>query len=117
MDNEKSSQLLASTPCAAAGLGRRNAFTVGNGHHSGVTRGRERSRETGESRGCPALAGRQSPPGEPGNTDDEYYHPALLVPCTVDAAGVKHGTYDFVIKQITEDENVTEESLAARVSP
>jgi protocatechuate 3,4-dioxygenase beta subunit len=55
--------------------------------------------------------------GEPGNTDDEYYHPALLVPCTVDAAGVKHGTYDFVIKQITEDENVTAETLAARVSP
>ena len=55
--------------------------------------------------------------GEAGNTDDEYYHPALLVPCTVDDAGVKHGTYDFVIKQITEDENVTAESLAARVSP
>jgi len=39
------------------------------------------------------------------------------VPCTVDAAGVKHGTYDFVIKQISEDENVTEDSLAARVGP
>ena len=33
--------------------------------------------------------------------------PALLVPCTVDDGGVKHGTYDFVIKQITEEENVT----------
>src|SRR6266487_4566126 len=40
--------------------------------------------------------------GEPGNTDDEYYHPALLVPCTVDDDGIKHGSYDFVIKQITE---------------
>ena len=53
--------------------------------------------------------------GEPGNTDDDFYHPALLVPCTVDANGVKHGSYDFVIKQVTEAENVTPESLAARV--
>lgn len=53
--------------------------------------------------------------GEPGNTDDEYYHPALLVPCTVDGDGVKHGTFDFVIQQVTEAENVTPESLAARV--
>jgi catechol 1,2-dioxygenase len=52
--------------------------------------------------------------GEPGNTDDEYYHPALLVPCTVDENGTKHGTFDFVIKQVTEQENVTPESLAAR---
>ncbi|HEY2509114.1 MAG TPA: dioxygenase [Streptosporangiaceae bacterium] len=52
--------------------------------------------------------------GEPGNTDDDYYNPALLVPCTVDAHGVKHGTFDFVIKQVTEAENVTPESLAAR---
>jgi hypothetical protein len=37
------------------------------------------------------------------------------VPCTVDENGVKHGTYDFVIKQVTEEENVTPESLAARV--
>jgi protocatechuate 3,4-dioxygenase beta subunit len=53
--------------------------------------------------------------GEPGNTDDEFYHPALLVPCTIDEDGVKHGSYDFVIKQVTEAENVTPESLAARV--
>jgi protocatechuate 3,4-dioxygenase beta subunit len=53
--------------------------------------------------------------GEPGNTDDDFYHPALLVPCTVDADGVKHGRFDFVIKQVTETENVTPESLAARV--
>lgn len=52
--------------------------------------------------------------GEPGNQEDDFYHPALLVPCTVDGDGVKHGTYDFVIKQVTEEENVTPESLAAR---
>ena len=39
----------------------------------------------------------------------------LLVPCTIDADGVKHGTFDFVIKQVTEAENVTPESLAVRV--
>jgi protocatechuate 3,4-dioxygenase beta subunit len=53
--------------------------------------------------------------GEPGNEDDAYYAPELLVRCTQDASGTKHGTYDFVIKQVTERENVTPESLAARV--
>jgi protocatechuate 3,4-dioxygenase beta subunit len=53
--------------------------------------------------------------GEPHNTDDEYYNPELLVPCTIDEDGVKHGTFDFVIKQVTEAENVTPESLAVRV--
>jgi protocatechuate 3,4-dioxygenase beta subunit len=53
--------------------------------------------------------------GEPGNEDDDYYSSALLVHCTQDAQGVKHGTFDFVIKQVTERENVTPESLAARV--
>lgn len=53
--------------------------------------------------------------GEPGNLDDDFYHPALLVPCTTDASGVKHGSYDFVIHQVTTEENVTPESLAARV--
>jgi catechol 1,2-dioxygenase len=53
--------------------------------------------------------------GEPNNTDDEYYNPDLLVPCTVDENGVKHGTFDFVIKQFTEEQNVTAETLAARV--
>jgi protocatechuate 3,4-dioxygenase beta subunit len=53
--------------------------------------------------------------GEPGNEDDHYYAPELVVRCTVDAAGTKHGTFDFVIKQVTERENVTPESLAARV--
>ncbi len=52
--------------------------------------------------------------GEPGNTDDDFYHPALVVPCTIDANGLKHGRFDFVIKQVTEEENVTPESLAAR---
>ena len=53
--------------------------------------------------------------GEPGNEDDAYYSPALLVRCTTDAHGTKHGTFDFVLKQVTERENVTPESLAARV--
>jgi catechol 1,2-dioxygenase len=52
--------------------------------------------------------------GEPGNTDDEYYNPALLVPCTVDENGVKHGTFDFVIAQFADDKNVTPETFAAR---
>jgi protocatechuate 3,4-dioxygenase beta subunit len=53
--------------------------------------------------------------GEPGNEEDDFYNPDLLVRCTVDENGVKHGTFDFVIKQVTENENVTPESLAARV--
>jgi protocatechuate 3,4-dioxygenase beta subunit len=53
--------------------------------------------------------------GEPGNEDDHYYAPELLIRCTMDANGTKHGSFDFVIKQITERENVTPESLAARV--
>jgi|DewCreStandDraft_5_1066085.scaffolds.fasta_scaffold00055_134 protocatechuate 3,4-dioxygenase beta subunit len=53
--------------------------------------------------------------GEPGNEEDDFYNPDLLVHCTVDENGVKHGTFDFVIKQVTEQENVTPESLAARV--
>jgi protocatechuate 3,4-dioxygenase beta subunit len=53
--------------------------------------------------------------GEPGNEDDHYYSSELLVRCTTDGNGTKHGTYDFVVKQVTERENVTPESLAARV--
>ena len=53
--------------------------------------------------------------GEPGNEDDHYYDSQLLVHCTQDANGTKHGTFDFVVKQVTERENVTPESLAARV--
>ena len=53
--------------------------------------------------------------GEPGNEDDEFYSPELLVRTTTDEKGTKHGSYDFVVKQVTERENVTPESLAARV--
>lgn len=53
--------------------------------------------------------------GEPGNEDDDYYAPELLVRCTTDANGTRRGTFDFVLKQVTEKENVTPESLAARV--
>lgn len=53
--------------------------------------------------------------GEPGTELDAFYTPSQLIKCTVDADGVKHGTYDFVVAQITEQENVTPESLAARV--
>lgn len=53
--------------------------------------------------------------GEPGNEDDEFYSPDLVVHCTTDENGTKRGSYDFVIKQVTERENVTPESLAARV--
>jgi protocatechuate 3,4-dioxygenase beta subunit len=53
--------------------------------------------------------------GEPGNEADAYYDSQLLVRASTDANGTKHGTYDFVIKQVTERENVTPESLAARV--
>jgi len=53
--------------------------------------------------------------GEPGNEEDDYFAPELVVDCTLDANGTKHGTYDFVVKQVTERENVTPESLAARV--
>jgi protocatechuate 3,4-dioxygenase beta subunit len=53
--------------------------------------------------------------GEPGNEEDDFYAPELVVRCTVDDKGTKHGTYDFVIQQVTERENVTPESLAARV--
>ncbi|MBV9577282.1 MAG: dioxygenase [Chloroflexi bacterium] len=53
--------------------------------------------------------------GEPGNEEDAFYTPECLVRCTVDADGTKHGSFDFVIRQVTERENVTPESLAARV--
>ena len=53
--------------------------------------------------------------GEPGNYEDDYYSPELLITCRTDADGTKHGVFDFVIKQVTEEENVTAESLAARV--
>jgi protocatechuate 3,4-dioxygenase alpha subunit len=52
---------------------------------------------------------------EPGNWEDDFFDSLLLIPTTVDADGCKHGVYDFVIKQVTTQENVTPESLAARV--
>ena len=53
--------------------------------------------------------------GEPGNYEDDYYHPDLLVETTTDENGTKRGSFDFIIRQVTEKENVTPESLAARV--
>ena len=53
--------------------------------------------------------------GEAGNEDDPFYTPACLVPCSVDSTGTKHGTFDFVIRQVTERQNVTRESLVARI--
>ena len=53
--------------------------------------------------------------GEPGNEEDDYYNPAMVVPWEADASGVKRGTFDFVIRQVTPLENVTPESLAATV--
>ena len=53
--------------------------------------------------------------GEPGNEEDAFYSEDLLVRCSTDEKGTKHGSYDFVIRQVTERENVTPESLAARV--
>jgi len=53
--------------------------------------------------------------GEPGNEDDPLYTHECLVRCTIDATGTRYGTFDFVIRQVTERQNVTPESLAARV--
>lgn len=53
--------------------------------------------------------------GEPGTEDDPFFSEQTLVRCTKDEQGVKHGTFDFVIKQVTTEENVTPESLAAVV--
>jgi protocatechuate 3,4-dioxygenase beta subunit len=53
--------------------------------------------------------------GEEGNELDPFYSEDLLVRCSVDDQGTRHGSFDFVIRQVTEKENVTPESLAARV--
>jgi catechol 1,2-dioxygenase len=53
--------------------------------------------------------------GEPGTENDPFYSEEMLVRCKVDEQGVKHGTMDFVVKQVTTEENVTPESLAAVV--
>jgi len=46
---------------------------------------------------------------------DNWYLPELDVQMSDGEDGRKHGTFDFVIQQVTEKENVTAESLAARV--
>jgi protocatechuate 3,4-dioxygenase beta subunit len=46
---------------------------------------------------------------------DNYYMKELEVQVDDVPDGSKQGTYDFVIRQVTEQENVTPESLAARV--
>jgi protocatechuate 3,4-dioxygenase beta subunit len=53
--------------------------------------------------------------GEPGTENDAFYSEKMLIRCKLDENGVKHGTFDFVIKQVTTRENVTPESLAAVV--
>jgi protocatechuate 3,4-dioxygenase beta subunit len=53
--------------------------------------------------------------GEPGNEEDDFFAPELEVRFVPDANGVRHGRFDFVIKQVSDKENVTAETLAARV--
>lgn len=53
--------------------------------------------------------------GEPGNEEDDFYSPELVVRCEIDGDGTKRGSFDFVIEQVTQADNVTPESLAARV--
>jgi protocatechuate 3,4-dioxygenase beta subunit len=53
--------------------------------------------------------------GEPGNEEDDFFHPDLVVHWEGPKEN-RAGTFDFVVKQVTEQENVTPESLAARVS-
>jgi protocatechuate 3,4-dioxygenase beta subunit len=53
--------------------------------------------------------------GEPGTEDDPFFSEETLVRTKTDDNGVKHGTFDFVIRQVTAKENVTPESLAALV--
>jgi catechol 1,2-dioxygenase len=50
--------------------------------------------------------------GEPGTENDPFYSDEMLVRCKLDEQGVKHGNFDFVVKQVTTKENVTPESLA-----
>ena len=48
-------------------------------------------------------------------TKDNFYMRELEVQMEELPDGARRGTYDFVIRQVTEKENVTPESLAARV--
>jgi protocatechuate 3,4-dioxygenase beta subunit len=52
---------------------------------------------------------------DPDRVKDSYYQKELEVRVEDQPDGSKRGTYDFVIRQVTEKENVTPESLAARV--
>jgi protocatechuate 3,4-dioxygenase beta subunit len=52
--------------------------------------------------------------GEPGNEEDDFFHPDLVI-YWEGPKEERRGTYDFIVKQVTERENVTPESLAARV--
>jgi protocatechuate 3,4-dioxygenase beta subunit len=54
--------------------------------------------------------------GEPGNEEDEFYSSLLEIKYThTDEHGTKYGTYDFVIAQIRDGENVTPATYAARL--
>jgi protocatechuate 3,4-dioxygenase beta subunit len=52
---------------------------------------------------------------DPDRTKDNFYQRELEVQVEDLPEGRKRGTFDFVIRQVTEQENVTPESLAARV--
>jgi protocatechuate 3,4-dioxygenase beta subunit len=52
---------------------------------------------------------------DPQRANDNYYQKLLEVQVEELPDGRKRGTYDFVIRQVTEQDNVTPESLAARV--
>jgi protocatechuate 3,4-dioxygenase beta subunit len=52
---------------------------------------------------------------DPDRAKDNYYMRELEVQVEVGSDGGKQGSFDFVIPQVTERENVTPESLAARV--
>jgi protocatechuate 3,4-dioxygenase beta subunit len=53
--------------------------------------------------------------GELRTEKDPFYSDDVLIRCTIDEKGVKHGTFDFVLKQVTPQDNVTPDSLAAVV--
>jgi protocatechuate 3,4-dioxygenase beta subunit len=53
---------------------------------------------------------------DPGKEEDELYHSLLEIKHShTDADGVWHGTFDFVLKQVSDHHNVRPDCLAARV--
>lgn len=50
-----------------------------------------------------------------GSEKDPFFAASQLVHTTQDADGVWHGSYDFVLAQVDEGDNVTKETFAARV--